>query len=39
MALRLRIPGKVQPGRHVIAVDLRYGSWTLPQFTEAIIAI
>ena len=39
VALRLRVPEGVKPGRYVIPVDLQYGTWTLPQFTEAIVVI
>ncbi|NLE59311.1 MAG: MBL fold metallo-hydrolase [Planctomycetes bacterium] len=39
LALRLTVPAGVRPGRYVIPIDLRYGSWDLPQFTEAIVVI
>jgi hypothetical protein len=39
LALVLPIPADVQPGRHVVAVDVRYGEWQLPQFTEAIVEV
>jgi len=39
MTLKLDIPEHVPPGRYVIPIDVRYGSWNLPQFTEAIIVL
>jgi hypothetical protein len=39
LELTLRIPKNVQTGRYVVPVDLRFGSRSLPQFTEAILAI
>ena len=39
IALRLRVPESAKPGRYVIPVDLQYGSWSLPQFTEAILVL
>ena len=35
----LRIPAGVKPGRYVVPLDVRYGRWALPQFTEAIIVL
>jgi glyoxylase-like metal-dependent hydrolase (beta-lactamase superfamily II) len=36
--LSFRLPGDTPPGRrYVIPVDLRYGSWDLPQITEAVV--
>ena len=37
--LKFRIPPGIPPGRHVVCVDLQYGTWSLPQFTEAIVAV
>ena len=37
--LSLRLPPDVPPGRYVIPVDVRYGKWTLPQFTEAVVVV
>ena len=39
LRLTFRIPAGIKPARQPIAVDVRYGPWTLPQFTEAIVAI
>lgn len=39
LALSLRLPGALAPGRHVVAIDLRYGPWDLPQFTEAVVVV
>ena len=39
LQLSLRMPDTVAPGRHVIPVDVTYGPWTLPQFTEAIVLV
>ena len=39
VALSLRVPADARPGRQMVAVDLRYGDWTLPQFTEAAIVV
>jgi len=33
------VPRRVEPGRYVVPVDLRYGPWDLPQFQEAIVVI
>lgn len=37
--LSLRIPPHVTAGRHTIAVDVRFGSRTLPQFGTAIVEL
>jgi glyoxylase-like metal-dependent hydrolase (beta-lactamase superfamily II) len=39
LVLQFKAPAGVQPGRYVIPIDLRYGSWDLPQFTEAIVIV
>ena len=39
LALSLRVPPSAGPGRHVVAVDLRYAGRDLPQFTEAIVVL
>jgi glyoxylase-like metal-dependent hydrolase (beta-lactamase superfamily II) len=39
LTLRLRVPADARPGRYVIPVDVRYDTWTLPQFTEAIVVV
>ena len=35
----IEVPADAKPGRHVIPLDLRYGPWTLPQFSEAIVVL
>ncbi len=37
--LSFQVPAGVKPGRYVIPIDLRYGKWVLPQFTEAIVVV
>lgn len=37
--LALHVPVGAPPGRYVIPVDVKYGEWDLPQFTEAIVAV
>jgi hypothetical protein len=37
--LSLAVPRDDAPGRHVLSIDLRYGPWDLPQFTEAIVVV
>jgi len=37
--LSFRIPKEAKPGRYVIPIDMRYGRWALPQFTEAIVEL
>ena len=37
--LPIQVPADVGPGRYVICVDLKYATWTLPQFTEAVVEI
>ncbi len=37
--LTFPIPPTAKPGRYVVAVDVRFGNWDLPQFTEAIIVL
>ena len=39
VSLSLRVPPNAKPGRYVVPVDIHYGQWTLPQFTEAIIVV
>jgi len=34
-----QVPPDTPPGRHVLPVDIEYGSWKLPQFDEAIIDV
>ena len=37
--LSFRVPPDAKPGRYVVPVDIRYGQWDLPQFTETIIVV
>lgn len=37
--MQLAIPDGLSPGRYVCPIDVRYGDWDLPQFTEAIVDI
>jgi glyoxylase-like metal-dependent hydrolase (beta-lactamase superfamily II) len=37
--LSLKVPSDIRPGRYVVAVDLRYHTWDLPQITEAILVM
>jgi len=37
--LTLRVPPDAKPGRYVVPIDLHYGTWTLPQFTEALVVL
>jgi len=39
MELSLKMPAGASPGRHVVAVDLRYHTWDLPQIAEAILVV
>jgi len=39
LAVSLSIPQHAKTGRYVIPIDLKYGPWNLPQFTEAVITI
>ena len=39
LRLSLRVAPDAPPGRRVIPVDVRYGPWTLPQYTEAIVVV
>jgi glyoxylase-like metal-dependent hydrolase (beta-lactamase superfamily II) len=39
MELPLTVPADIRPGRYVIAIDLRYHTWDLPQITEAILVV
>ncbi len=39
LRLAFRIPPRLAPGRYVVAVDIRYGSWRLPQFAEAVVEV
>ena len=37
--LSVRAASDIPPGRYVVPVDVRYGSWVLPQFSEAILVV
>ncbi len=37
--LTISIPPGAKPGRYVIAVDVRFGPWDLPQFAEMIVVV
>ena len=39
VALALPVPKDARPGRYVVPVDVRFGRWDLPQFTEAILVL
>lgn len=36
---KLPVPQGTEPGRYIIPVDLRYGPWTLPQFSALILIV
>ena len=37
--LTFRVDPSIVPGRYVIPIDVRYGRWTLPEWTEAIVVV
>ena len=39
LGLVLSLPASAPAGRHVIAVDVEFGPWHLPQFAEALIEV
>ncbi|OIP07981.1 MAG: hypothetical protein AUJ96_06475 [Armatimonadetes bacterium CG2_30_66_41] len=39
LQVRVSVPPGVLSGRYVVPVDLRYGQWSLPQWTEAIVVV
>lgn len=39
LTLVFRVSEDAKPGRHAIPVDVRFGTWSLPQFTEAVIVV
>jgi len=39
VVVRFEVAAGARPGRYVIPIDVRYGSWDLPQFTEAIVVV
>ena len=39
LSLGWKIPLGTNPGRYVIPIDLDYGDWQLPRFSEAIVDV
>ncbi len=39
LRMTVAVPARVEPGRYVVPIDLRYGKWDLPQFREAILVV
>lgn len=39
LEVRVQIPGDAQPGRYPLAIDVRYGDRSLPEFSEAILVV
>ncbi len=39
LALAVTLPGDLPAGRYVVPIDVRFGSWNLPQFTEAVLDV
>jgi len=39
LPVSLAIPSHLQPGRYIVPIDIRYGPWELPRFTEAVIDV
>jgi glyoxylase-like metal-dependent hydrolase (beta-lactamase superfamily II) len=39
LLLRFAVPEGTPAGRHVVAIDVEYGGWRLPQFSEAIVVV
>ncbi len=39
IVLQFQVPSGITAGRYVVCVDIRYGTWSLPQFTEAIVVV
>jgi hypothetical protein len=39
LSLTPQLPADAKPGRHVVPIDLLYGDWDLPQFTEAVLVL
>jgi hypothetical protein len=37
--LAVPVPAGAAPGRHVVAIDVKYADRDLPQITEAIVVI
>jgi len=39
LPLRVTLPSTLRAGRYVIPIDVRFGPWQLPQFTEMLVDI
>ena len=39
LTLTLPIPAGVPAGRYVVPIDVKHGTWDLPQFAEAIVDV
>jgi glyoxylase-like metal-dependent hydrolase (beta-lactamase superfamily II) len=39
LELSFQVPAAAGPGRYIIAIDVKYGQWTLPQLTEAMVVV
>ena len=39
LPLSVSIPADARAGRYVVAVDVKFGRWELPQFSEAIVDV
>lgn len=39
LGVAIRIPAEAKAGRYVVPIDVRFGKWDLPQFSEAIIVV
>ncbi len=39
LRITFEVPASLEPGRYVVPVDIRYGPFDLPQFTEAIVVV
>ena len=39
LQLAFSVPSGAATGRHVVAIDVCYGRWVLPQFAEAIVVV
>lgn len=33
------VPVNASPGRYIVPIDVQYGSWSLPQFTECVVVL
>lgn len=39
LAIEVPIPAAVSSGRYVLPIDVRFGSWDLPQFAEVVLQV